>query len=48
MPYKRVGKAVFKGGKKVGASKTLAKAKAFMRTMLAIEHGWKPTKKKKK
>lgn len=35
-------------GKKVGHSDTLAKAKASVRARLAGEHGWKPTKRKRR
>ena len=50
MPYKRVGKTVYKkvdGLKKKGTSKTTAKAKAHMRVLQGIEHGWVPTRGKK-
>lgn len=50
MPYQREGKIVFKivGGKKkkVGESDSVEKAKSHMRTLQAVEHGWKPTKRK--
>lgn len=47
MPYVKRGRSVFKtSGKKVGTSKTLAKARRYARTLRAIEHGWTPKKKK--
>lgn len=51
MPYVRKGKAVYKkvdGLKKKGASKSVAKAKAHMNVLRGVEHGWKPTGKKKR
>ena len=51
MPYVRKGKTVYKkvdGLRKKGTSKTTAKAKAHMRVLQGVEHGWKPTGKKKK
>ena len=46
MPYKIVGKSVVKkdSGKVVGHS---ANPKKYLRTLQAVEHGWKPTGKKK-
>lgn len=46
MPYKIVGNKVVKKstGKVVGKSKN---PKKYLRTLNAVEHGWKPTKKKK-
>ena len=49
MPYKRVGKTVFKkvnGLKKKGSSKTTAGAKKYMRALYHAEGGGKFTKKK--
>jgi hypothetical protein len=45
MPYKIVGKEVVKKdtGKKVGSSKN---PKKYLRVLNAIEHGWKPTRRK--
>ena len=51
MPYKRVGKTVYKktdGLEKKGASKTTAKAKAHMNVLRGVEHGWVPTGKKRR
>ncbi|MBC8386595.1 MAG: hypothetical protein H8E13_00890 [Actinobacteria bacterium] len=51
MPYKRVGKTVYKktnGLTRKGTSKTVSKAKSYRRTLEAIHSGWKPTGKKKK
>lgn len=48
MPYKRVGKTIYhkKGGKwsvkQVAGS--VDKAKAALRLLLGVEHGWKPGK----
>lgn len=50
MPYKRVGKSVYKkvdGWEKVGTSKTKKNAKRYYRVLLAIEHGWRPKKRRK-
>lgn len=46
MPYKVVGKTVVRKdtGKVVGHSKN---PKKYIRTLQAVEHGWKPTGKKK-
>ena len=50
MPYERKGKTVYKkeGGhlKSKGTSTTVAKAKSHERVLQAVEHGWKPSKKK--
>ena len=49
-PYKRVGKTVYKktdGLEKKGTSETTEKAKAHLRVLQGVAHGWKPTKKKK-
>lgn len=51
MPYKRVGKTVYKkvdGLKKVGSSKTTKKAEAHRRLLEGIHRGWHPTGKKAK
>jgi hypothetical protein len=51
MPYKRVGKTVYKktdGWTKKGTSKSVAKAKAHLMVLQGIEHGWRPTGKKKR
>lgn len=47
MPYKIVGNTIVKKstGKKVGKSKN---PKKYLRTLQAVEHGWRPTKKKSK
>ena len=50
MPYIRKGKVVYKkvnGFKKVGASKTIKKAKAYRRVLEGIHRGWKPTRKRR-
>jgi len=50
MPYKRKGKTVYKkvnGWKKVGTSKSVKKAKAYLRLLYGIEYGWKPKRKRK-
>lgn len=50
MPYVRKGKTVYKkvdGLKKKGTSKSISKAKAHLRVLNAVHHGWKPTGKKK-
>jgi hypothetical protein len=44
MPYTRKGNTVYKHGKKVGSSKN---PKKYLRVLRAVEHGWKPSKKKK-
>ena len=49
MPYIRKGTKVYKkvdGLKKVGESKSVEKAKTYLRTLRAIHAGWKPTGKK--
>jgi len=49
MPYKRVGKTVYKksnGWHKKGKSKSVKKAKAYMSLLQGVEHGWKPTGKR--
>ncbi|KKN52577.1 hypothetical protein LCGC14_0611290 [marine sediment metagenome] len=46
MPYKRKNKTVYKkvdGLKKKGKSKSVKKAKSYMRVLQGVEHGWKPT-----
>lgn len=49
MPYARKGSTVMKkGGKKVAKAKSVASAKRMMNLLRGIEHGWKPTGKKKK
>ena len=51
MPYVRKGKTVYKkvnGLKKKGKSKSVKKAKTYLRTLRAIHHGWRPTGKSKK
>lgn len=51
MPYIRKGKTVYKkvdGLKKKGTSKTTGQAKAHLRVLQGIEHGWKPTGKKRR
>ena len=47
MPYERRGAVVYKAdsGKRVGKSKSAGKAKKYLRTLRALEHGWKPTRK---
>lgn len=47
MPYKIKGNSVIKKttGKVVGHSKN---PKKYLRTLQAVEHGWTPTKRKKK
>lgn len=46
MPYKIKGNAVVKkSGKVVGRSKN---PKKYLRTLQAVEHGWRPTRKGKK
>jgi len=49
MPYKRVGKCVYKAdtGKKVGCSKTVAESKKHLQVLNMREHGV-PEKKGKK
>jgi hypothetical protein len=50
MPYIKKGKTVYKkidGLKKVGSSKTMEMAKNYYKTLQAVEHGWRPTRKKK-
>lgn len=48
MPYVKKGTSVYKKEdghlKKVGKS-TKARVKSYMRTLRAVEHGWKPTGK---
>lgn len=49
MPYKRIGKKVYKkvNGKKLkGKSKSVTKAKQHINVLRGVEHGWKPTGKK--
>ena len=51
MPYVRKRKTVYKkvdGLKKKGKSKSVAKAKKYKRLLDAIDHGFKPMKKRKK
>lgn len=52
MPYKRVGKTIYhkKGGKWVvkQRAKTVENAKKALRLLNAVEHGFKPTGKKKR
>ena len=52
MPYKTVGKTVYvkKGGKwkKKATAKSAASAKAMVRLLRGVKHGWKPTGKRKK
>lgn len=51
MPYVRKGKTVYKkvdGLQKKGTSKTIAKAKSYLRVLQGVEKGWKPTGKKRK
>jgi len=52
MPYKRVGRRIYKlvGGRWVLRStcKNVENAKRQLRLLNAIEHGWKPTRKRKK
>ena len=46
IPYKRVGKTVFKkvdGLQKKGTSKSVSKAKAHLRVLQGVERGWVPT-----
>lgn len=48
MPYKRIGKRVYKkvNGKKLkGKSKSVTKAKRYINVLQGVEHGWKPTGK---
>lgn len=46
MPYKIKGKSVVKdSGKVVGHSNN---PKKYLHTLLAVDHGWRPTKKKMK
>lgn len=47
MPYKIVGNKVVKKstGKVVGKS---SKPKAYLRVLNAVEHGWSPSKRKKR
>lgn len=49
MPYVRKGKTVYKKvGKKLqkkGTSKTIGKAKSYLKVLQGIHEGWKPTKK---
>lgn len=47
MPYKLKGNTVVKAdtGKKVGKSKN---PKKYLHVLQAVEHGWKPPKKRKK
>jgi len=49
MPYKRRGKTIYKTstGEKVGTSSSIEKAKKYLKTLRAIEHGFKPTKSKR-
>jgi len=52
MPYVRKGKTVYKktsSGKlvKKGSSSSVEKAKEYMKTLQAIHHGFKPTRKSK-
>lgn len=49
MPYKRVGKKVYKkvdGWKLKGKSKSVAKAKSYLRTLQGLHAGWRPTRRK--
>lgn len=46
MPYKRIGKTVYKkvnGFKKEGSSKSIIKAEVYRRLLEGIHRGWKPT-----
>ena len=51
MPYVRKGNTVYKkeGGKLIskGTSKDTATAKKHMAVLEGVEHGWKPSKRKK-
>jgi len=51
MPYKRIGKTVYKKvgkrWKKKGSSKTIRKAKAYLRVLQGIHRGWRPTRRKR-
>ncbi len=47
MPYKLKGRTVYKRGKKVGSSKSAAKARKYLRTLQAVEHGWEPGQRKR-
>ena len=47
MPYMRKGNTVYKkSGKKKGKSKSKRAAKKYLKVLNAIEHGWKPKKRK--
>mgnify|MGYP001601662856 CR=1 FL=1 len=49
MPYRRAGKTVYvkkDGWKSKGTSKTISEAKAHLRVLQGLKHGWKPTGKK--
>ncbi len=51
MPYKRVGKTVYKkvdGWVKKGSSKSVGTAKAYIRLLQGIHHGMVPYSQKKK
>ena len=50
MPYIAKGKTVYKkvdGLKKVGTAKSRKTLKSYKRLLNALEHGWKPTRKRK-
>lgn len=51
MPYVRIGRTVYKrvGGhlKKVGRSKSIAKAKKYLNLLRGVEHGMKPRKRRR-
>ena len=51
MPYKRKGKSVYKktnGWTKKGTSKSIKKAKKYLRVLNAVHRGWRPTRRRKK
>jgi len=50
MPYRRKGRTVYvkRAGKwrKKGTSKSVKKAKKYLRLLRAVKHGWKPTRRR--
>ena len=50
-PYRRINRTVYKkadGLESKGTSKTIEKAKAHLRVLQGVEHGWHPTRAKAK
>jgi len=52
MPYKRSGKTIYTKAsgkwKKKQTAKSVAAAKRAMRLLQGVEHGWKPSRRKRK